>query len=226
MISSDTALSILTRSQASQSSIFTLSAHSHLDETIWIRLRSIDLGVLSSILQSLMPAQVNLEVMLVRQRVVNIRNKWLSSQDLLAHLVHGVLDTGGFFDSEQPEGDLAGLGMGCIELVDVILYVLQLGEDIPLPAGVDASAEDAIPRLREGGVFVSDERMEHASCGLEDKEFRDATSDLDAFASDCVGVDQTFLGAVSEEGVRMWLAVNFHACPSVLDYGDVGGVDV
>lgn len=54
-----------------------------------------------------MPAEVDFEIVFVGQRVVDCLEERLSSQDLLAHLVHGVLDTGTLLKRKEAEGDVS-----------------------------------------------------------------------------------------------------------------------
>ncbi len=121
-----------------------VSCHCAFDETIGIRLGRIHLGILPGILQSVVPAEVDLEVMLVGQRVVDCLEQGLGCQDLLAHLVHGVLHTRAFLERKESEGDLAGVGPRVIEFVHVLLDRVNAGEGRPRPVGVNRSAEDAV----------------------------------------------------------------------------------
>lgn len=55
---------------------------------------------------------------------------------------------------------------------------------------------------------------------------RDCRSDLNSLALSNVNLNISGFGAVAQEGVRVWLAVDGHAGPSVGDDVDMGGVDV
>lgn len=55
---------------------------------------------------------------------------------------------------------------------------------------------------------------------------RDCGSDLNALALGNVNLDIAGFSAVAQEGVRMWLAVDGHAGPSVGDDLDMGGMDM
>lgn len=150
----------------------------------------------------------------------------MGSQDCLAHLVHRILHRGALFEREQPEGDFSRFRPCLIELVGIFLHGVQPGEGGPFPPRVDRGRKDAVVHIGEGGEVVADKVVELGTGGFEDEEVGDAGSDLDALVLDHIGLHDSLLVAVAEEGVWVRFAVDGHAGPTVLDDGDVGGVDV
>jgi hypothetical protein len=110
-----------------------LSRYTAVDQTVGIALRSVDLGVLAVVLQALEPAEVNLEVMLVRQSVLNIRRVRGSDKDLVAHVVHGSLHARTVLLCECVDGDLSGSLVALVELVLLLANLLDILELLPLP---------------------------------------------------------------------------------------------
>lgn len=100
--------------------------NSALDESIRVRLRRINLRVLPRILQPFMPLKIytavlcqlctcllrdppgltNFEIMLVRQRVINMIHLGNPCQNLVRHLVHGRLYTRAVVFSERLQRNL------------------------------------------------------------------------------------------------------------------------
>lgn len=164
--------------------------------------------------------------MLVGQRVLNRLNQRLSSQDLVRHLVHGVLDTGAVILREGLEGDIPGGLPGDIELGRKRAHLVQAAEVFPVPVSGDIGAENAIPSLLELGVLVTDEAPELGVGALEHGQAVDGGLDVDALALDNVDLDGAGLVAVLVERVRVRLAVEVHAGPAVGDDLGLRGVNV
>lgn len=68
--------------------------------------------------------------------------------------------------------------------------------------------------------------MELRSGAFEDQQTRYPGANFDALSFDDIGLGYPGLVAIAEEGMRMWLAVDDHPCPSVDDDLDVSSVDV
>ena len=163
--------------------------------------------------------------MLVGQRIVGLVGLRHRIQDLLAHLVHGVLDRRRLVLGKGLERDVAGGLPRGVEALDALLHGRQVGELLPGPAGVHVGREDAVPRLLEGGKLVTDEAVEGGAGALEHLEADDAALDGDAVPRDR-GLDVAGLLAVTQEAVGVGLAVDDHARPAVDGDVDVGGRDV
>lgn len=164
--------------------------------------------------------------MLVGQRVddqLRVRN---SRQNLLAHLVHGILHAGALVLGKPRQRNLAGLLPRRVELGDGLAHGLDVGEGLPLPAGVDVGRQDAVPGLGQGGELVADEAVEGRAGALEHGQPLDAAGDGDAVLARDARLDVARLLAVAQEAVRVRLAADGHARPAVGDDLDVGGVDV
>lgn len=164
--------------------------------------------------------------MLVREGIVDLGNQGLSSQNLLTHLVHCVLDTGAVLGRKEAEGDLANLFPGLVELGHVLFDRIQRLKCGPGPAGVHRSAQNAVVCVLEDGIVVGDEAVELRASALKDEQFGNAGSDLDAFALVHIGLDHSLLGPVSEEGMRVGFAVDSQPGPSMLDDSNVCRVNV
>lgn len=209
-----------------QPSLLSSTADSALDETIGVGLRGVDLGVLASVLETLVPAEIDLEVVLVWQGVLDSLELWHSSQNQLAHLVHGSLHRGTVILSKDLEGGIPGRLPSIGELVSICLDFRHTAEAAPLPVGIDIGAEDTVPCLLEGGVLVAEEAPELGASALEHGQPVNGGVDVDALPLDDVDLHVAGLGAVLDERVRVWLAVDVHAHPAVGDDVDVRGVDV
>lgn len=172
-----------------------------------------------------MPAEVDLKVVLVGQRVGGRQGLGHGGEDLLAHLVHCVLHAGALVLGKGLHCDVAGGAPRWVELGHGGADGGQVRE-LPGPGGVDVGGEDAVPGLGEGGVLVADEAVEGGAGGLEDGELLDGAGEGDAVLAGDAGLDVAGLLAVAEKGVRVRLAIDGHAGPAVLDDFDVRGVDV
>lgn len=192
-------LQVWHRGQPLQSSLLASAAHSALDETIGVGLRGVHLGVLASVLETLVPAEVDLEVVLVGQGVLDSLEIRHSSQNQLAHLVHGSLDRGTVILGEDLESGIPGRLPSVGELVSIGLDLGQSAKATPLPVGVDIGAENSVPCLLESGVLVADEAPELGAGALEHGQPVDGGVDVDALALDDVDLHVAGLGAVLDE---------------------------
>lgn len=220
-----------------------LTADAALDEAVRARLRCVNLGVLASILETLVPGQVctvlerldfrldfrlltNFEIVLVGQCVFYMCHIFLARQNLLRHLVHGGLHGCRVIVGKCLEGNISRQLPGLVERADVRLDILEVAEFPPFPDRVYFRAHDPVPHLRERGILVADKSMECRSCALEDEQTLNAGANGQARVAVVVGVDVAGLSAVAEEAVRMRLAINIHASPAMSDYLDMHAVNV
>lgn len=203
-----------------------LSRDTAVNQTVGVALRSVNLSVLSVVLQALEPAEVNLEVVLVGQSVFNIRRVRGSNKDLVAHVVHSSLHARAVLLGEGVDGDLSGSLVALVELVLLLADLLDILELLPLPRVLDFGAEDTVPGLGESGVLVSMEAVEGRTGALEDQEAVNAGLDGDALTTPCDNLNSALVGTVAEERVRVILAVDSHATPAVYDNLDVCDMDV
>jgi hypothetical protein len=168
----------------------------------------------------------DLEVVDVRQGVRDSGDIRHSSKDNLAHLVHSGLNTGAVVLGESFEGGVAGTLPGGVELAGVGLDIREAAEAAPLPASINAGAQDTVPGLLESGVLVTEEAVELGAGALENGKAVDGGVDINALALHHVNLDIAGLAAFLDEGVGVRLAINVHAHPAVGDNVDVGSVDV
>lgn len=168
----------------------------------------------------------NLKVVLVGQAVNDRLDLGCLCQNLLAHLVHGVLHAGRVLLCKRLHGDCPGIRVCFVENGLLLLHLLEAAKLVPLPCRLDLCAENAVPRLRQTGELVAVEAVECRARRLEHKQLLDSTLDADALALAEDGLDGADLGAVAEERVRVWLALDLHARPAVHNDLDVAGVDV
>ena len=166
----------------------------------------------------------NLEVVLVWQSVVDCLDLRNNSKDVVSHLVHGGLDTGAVVLSEDLQCDVPGRLPSTIEVDS--LDLLQCLELLPLPTSFDFCTEDAVPGLGQTRVLVTVEAMESRAGALKYEQLLDLGADRRALALPCYCLNNADLVTVAVEGVRVGLAIDLHARPSVLNNLDVCGVDV
>lgn len=162
----------------------------------------------------------------VRQGVRDSGEIRHSIKNQLAHLVHSGLNTGAVVLGESLEGGVAGTLPGMVELAGVGLDIRQAAEAAPLPASINAGAQDTIPGLLESGVLVTEEAVELGAGALKHGKAVDGGVDINALALDHVNLDIAGLAAILDEGVGVRLAINVHAHPAVGNNVNVGGVDV
>lgn len=167
-----------------------------------------------------------LEKVLVGQRVGDQVGFRHSGQNLLAHLVHGVLHTGALILSKSGERNVASFLPRRVELGARLPHGFYIGECLPLPSGVNVSGQDAIPGLSQRGELVPHEAVEGRASALQHRQAHDAAADDDALLAADAGLDVARLLAVAQKAVRMRLPPNLHARPAVCDDLDIGGVDV
>lgn len=168
----------------------------------------------------------NLKVVLVRQRVADSLHKRCCRQNLVAHLVHGVLHASAIVLRKGIQGNRLRRVERSVEFRDHALDLIETGESLPFPLGFDLGAENAVPGLAQARVFVAVEAVEGGAGALEHEELVDAALDRDALSLADNGLDGADILAVAHERVGVRLAVNGHARPLVGDDLDVGGMDV
>jgi len=212
--------------QGLQPRLAALASDSALDEAVWIALWRVHLSVLASVLEALVPAEVNLEVVLVWKQIVDLLNEWHCSQDLVAHLVHGVLHAGRLVLCKGLGGDLVSSLESWVEFAGLGLDGCERVEGSPCPVCLDFGGQNAIPGLWQSSVFVPVEAIEGRSSALEYKQLVNAALDREAGSFSVHKLDVSCLCAVAKEAVWVRLAINHHASPLVLCDVDVAGVDV
>lgn len=166
----------------------------------------------------------NLEVVLVRQSVVDGLDLGDGSQDGVGHLVHGSLNTGAVILGEDLQCDIPCRLPSTIEVNG--LDFLQCLEKLPLPASLDLCAENAVPGLGQACVLVAVEAVESRAGALQYEKLLDLGADRRSLSLPCDCLDNADLFTVAIEGVRVRLAIDLHASPSVLNDLDVCGVNV
>lgn len=164
--------------------------------------------------------------MLVGQRVRNRFSFRYCIQDLLAHLVHCVLDTGAVVLGKELEGNVSSRVPSLVKLGSALLHRLEVGKLGPLPAGVDIGGQNTVPGLGQSGVLVTDEAMEGRTRALEDGEAYNGAGDADAILAAHTDLDVASLAGILDEAVRVRLSINVHTYPSVSDDLDIGNVDM
>lgn len=164
--------------------------------------------------------------MLIGQRIINRSDGWHSGQDLIAHLVHGVLDASAIVDGKSLHRDSSGTVPGLVKDWYHGLDMIESIEGLPRPSAVDFGAQDTVVHVWERGVLVADKVMEGRAGALEDEKTGDGGTDGDALTIPSNGFDIPCLCAVTEKGVRMRLSVDGHPSPAMCDDLDVSGVDV
>lgn len=175
------------------------AGNSAFDETIGVALWSVDLSVLSCVLQAVVPVKVDLEVVFVGQRIVNCFDQRSRGQDLLAHLIHGILYAGALVFGERLECDFACILPCFVELRNLPLNVIESSENLPFPASIDRGAEDTVPDFGQSGVIVPNEGVESRSGALQHQKIGDCGSDLNALAFTNSGFNDPLFGTIPEE---------------------------
>lgn len=203
-----------------------LAGNGALDEAVGVGLGRVDLGILARVLQAFVPAQINFKVVLVGERVVDGLDQRSRLEDLVTHLVHGVLDAGAAVLCERINRDLPRGGVALLELGCDRPDLSQAGEQLPLPTALDLGAQDAVPRLGQLRVLIAVEAVEGRSGALEHEQTFDTGVDRDSLALPCDCLDDSSLLTIAVEGVRVRLAVDGEPSPSMDNDVDVRGVDV
>ena len=168
----------------------------------------------------------NLKIMLIRQRILHRLNQRLIPQNLIRHLVHGILHTGTIILGKDPQGNIPRLSPGSIKPRHVRAHLIQIPKALPAPIRRDIGTQHTIPRLFQRGVLVAQEAPELRVCALEYRQAADTRGDIHAGGLGHVDLHGAGLLAALDEGVRVWLAVDGHAVPAVGDDVGMGGVDV
>ena len=163
--------------------------------------------------------------MLVGQGESDSLDLWGRVEDLLGHLVHGILNAGAFVFSESLHANGRSILKSLVELGSCLLDGLGIRE-LPAPSGIDISRENPVMGLTERGELVADEAVESRPRALEHAQAGDAADETDAILPGDPGLDVAGVLAVPPERVGMGFAVDGHAGPAVGDDLDVGYVDV
>ena len=212
-----------------QLSLATLARNCALDQTVRVGLWRIHFRVLPRILQTMMPAEINLKVMLVRKRVIDSFHPRNRSQNLVTHLVHGILHACAVVVCKRSESNFTRLFPRLVEILGPETNLLQTGECLPQPTTLDFGAEDAVPCLLQDCVVALVVSIEGRARALQYEEFVDAGFDGDAAAGFAISryhFDFADLFAVAVEAVGMWLAVDNDASPTVLNNFDMCSMNV
>lgn len=164
--------------------------------------------------------------MLVRQRIGNQVCLRHGGQDLLAHLVHGILHTGALILGKSGERNVASLLPCRVKLGARLPHGLYIRKGLPLPGSVNISGQDAVPGLSQSGVLVPNEAVEGRSSTLEHSQTHDAAANDDVVLAADAGLDSACLLAVAQKAVWVRFSLDLHARPAVRDDLDIGDVDV
>lgn len=168
----------------------------------------------------------NFKVMLIRQRIIHRFDLWHSSQNGIGHSVHHRLHAGTIHLGEGVERNLACRAPGIVESRCICLYIGEAGEIPPFPCSIYLGAEDSVPDLGQSRILVAHKAPELRASALQYVQALDARGDCDALALRHIHLHIASFCAIPEEGVRMRLAVDGHASPSVGDDVDMSDVDV
>jgi hypothetical protein len=166
----------------------------------------------------------NLKVMFVGQRIIDSFDFRNGSKNLVAHLVHCRLYTGAVVLGEDLHGDVSR-GLPCGIEVNRLGFGRIL-EELPLPTSLNVCAEDTVPGLGKLGILVTVKAVESGTGALQHQQLLYLGADRNALALPGDRLYHAELLAVTVERVWVWLAVNVHTGPSVLDDLDVCGMDV
>lgn len=147
-------------------------------------------------------------------------------QDLLAHLIHGGLNTGTVILRKGLEGDVPRRLPGIIELGHVSSDLVKAREPFPSPRRLDVCAKNPIPHFREGGVFVAHKAPELRARALQDTELVDGRPDVNARTLGDIHLDVAGFFAVADERVRVRFPVDVEPGPAVGDDAGVRNMDV
>lgn len=97
---------------------------------------------------------------------------------------------------------------------------------LPMPVASNISTQDTVPGLGKPSVLVTDEAPELRAGALKHGQVGDVGPDVNTLALDHVDLDGALLFAVLVERVRVGLAVDVHASPTVGDNLDLRTMDV
>lgn len=147
-----------------------LSLDRRLDETVGIRKRNIDFSILAEVLDALVPAEVEVNIMLVGKRKVDSVDLGNILDKLSGNVVHGSLDRGRALEGKDTEGSVAGLVVSIVEkaLVGIVINVSNVGKalSVPLPSGIDVSGENTVSSFLKSGVVANIVAVKHRAGGL------------------------------------------------------------
>lgn len=203
------------------------SGHCALDQTVGIGLRDINLSILTGIFQALVPAEVELEVMFIRQGEVDCLNQWLNLEDFVCHFIHGILYAGAILLGEEFEDGIPCRLPSSVE--NRCLFFHQLvhrRKGLPCPCPVNVGTQDPIPRIFQSRVLVVDEPVKLASGALQHRQSLYAGRHLDPARPLDNHVNHSFLLAVAHEAMGVRLSVDIHACPTMQHNIDMCCMDV
>ena len=138
--------------------------------------------------------------MLVGQRVPDVLNLRDNGQDLVAHLVHGVLHASTGILCKGIQSNLPGLAPSLSKLWRKPFDLVESRECLPIITTLDLGAQDSVPRLGQLSVLVAVEPVEGGSSALEHKQLVDARRQADsATIVACDAVNLAQLLAISVE---------------------------
>lgn len=104
--------------------------------------------------------------------------------------------------------------------------IIQTPQPLPLPISRDIRTQNPIPGLRQRGILVPQEPPELRVGALEHGQAADTRFDINTDALCHIHLHGSGFLAVLDERVRVRLAVDVHARPSVGDDRGMGGVNV
>ena len=169
------------------------------------------------------------EVVLVRKRVVYGFDFGHGFENLLTHLVPGVLGAWTTFRCKGFEGDGSSGLPRLVEFGNGRLHLLHTAERVPDPSAIDFGAQDSIVDVWQGRVLISIETVKGGPSTFEHQKSGNGRANTDitdtlVFVRSRLHVPG--LRAITEEGVRMRLAPYDQSSPSVSDNLAPRGVDV
>jgi len=129
-----------------------------LDKTVGVVERNVDLGVLAGVLEAVVPAEIQFNVVLVREKVSDGVKERSLFENALGNVVHGGLDRGRVLKCKGLEGNVASLLVCAIKLtlfaklIDSLVSG-NLARD-PSPLSIDIGRENTIMSLFQGGKIA------------------------------------------------------------------------
>jgi hypothetical protein len=164
--------------------------------------------------------------MLVGQRVLDSVNIWHCLQDMLTHLIHGILHRRAVLLRKQLHRNLTCRSPRLIELWNRGSHRSQRLEVVPLPRAIDLGGQNPVPDLREGGVLITNEAVELGASALQDQQSGDAAANFDALSFTGGNFNVPRLVSVTEERVGVGLPIQSHTGPAVDDDFHVSSMDM
>lgn len=159
----------------------------------------------------------NLEIMLVRQRVLDSLNVWHCLQNVLAHLIHGILHGWAVLLRKQLHRNFTCSRPRLVELWNGSPHRSQTLEVVPLPRAIDLGGQNPVPDFRESGVLITDEAVELRASALQDQQSSDAAANFDALSFPGSNFNVPRLVSITEERVGVGLPIQSHTGPA-MDY--------